>query len=132
MKRAAPKVNTQVMGALRVVEWVGLLLISLATVVAIGQETLAMIRRGTVLLEDILLLFIYLEILTMVGLYVSSGKLPVRYPIYIAIVAIARYIIIGMKNMDGLTMVYLALAILVLAGAVMVVRIGHVRFPYDE
>ncbi|MFZ5613835.1 MAG: phosphate-starvation-inducible PsiE family protein [Pseudomonadota bacterium] len=50
----------------------------------------------------LLLLFIYLEILTMVGLYFQSVKLPIRYPFCIAMVAIARYITIGMKEMDGL------------------------------
>lgn len=124
--------DRRVMYALLLAEWVGLLIISLATLVAIGQEVQLMIHRGRVLLEDILLLFIFLEILTMVGLYISSGKLPLRYPIYIAIVALARYIIIGMKEMDGWTMVALALAILVLAVSVLVVRIGHVRFPYEE
>jgi protein PsiE len=68
----------------------------------------------------------------MVGLYFTSGKLPVRYPIYIAMVAIARFIIIGMKDMDGWNMVALSVAILVLAMAVLVIRYGHTRMPYDE
>jgi len=114
------------------VEWAGLLLISIATIVAIGQETLLMVERGEVLLQDILLLFIYLEILTMVGLYFTSGKLPVRYPVYIAMVAIARFIIMGMKDMSGWEIVALALAILVLALAVLAIRYGHIRMPYGE
>ncbi len=132
MKRLTQRPDGVVMRSLYFVEWVGLLLISLATLVAIGQETLLMIQRGVVILPDILLLFIYLEILTMVGLYFTSGKLPVRYPIYIAMVAIARYIIIGMKDMDGWNMVALSAAILVLALAVLAIRYGHTRMPYDE
>ncbi|MEO6696672.1 MAG: phosphate-starvation-inducible PsiE family protein [Gammaproteobacteria bacterium] len=132
MKRTPQSHDSLVMRALYFVEWLGLLLISLATIVAIGQETLLMAERGQVLLQDILLLFIYLEILTMVGLYFTSGKLPVRYPIYIAMVAIARYIIIGMKDMNGWHMVALALAILILAFAVLAIRYGHTRMPYDE
>lgn len=132
MKRLTQRHDGVVMRSLYVVEWVGLLLISIATIVAIGQETLLMVERGEVILPDILLLFIYLEILTMVGLYFTSGKLPVRYPIYIAMVAIARYIIIGMKDMDGWHMVALSLAILVLALAVLAIRYGHTRMPYDE
>jgi protein PsiE len=120
------------MRALYAVEWAGLLLISIATIIAIGQETLLMVERGEVLLHDILLLFIYLEILTMVGLYFTSGKLPVRYPIYIAMVAIARFIIMGMKDMSGWDIVALALAILVLALAVLAIRYGHTRMPYSE
>ena len=132
MKRMTQRPDGVVMRSLYFVEWAGLLLISLATLVAIGQETLLMIERGAVILPDILLLFIYLEILTMVGLYFTSGKLPVRYPIYIAMVAIARFIIIGMKDMDGWNMVALSVAILVLAMAVLVIRYGHTRMPYDE
>ncbi|MBI3345355.1 MAG: phosphate-starvation-inducible PsiE family protein [Gammaproteobacteria bacterium] len=132
MKRTPQSHDSLVMRALYFVEWLGLLLISLATIVAIGQETLLMAGRGQVLLQDILLLFIYLEILTMVGLYFTSGKLPVRYPIYIAMVAIARFIIMGMKDMTGWEIVALAAAILVLALAVLAIRYGHTRMPYNE
>ncbi len=126
------KTNQTVLRALDFVEWVGLLVISIATVVAIGQEISQMIVQRQVLLQDILLLFIYLEILTMVGLYFKSGKLPLRYPIYIAMVAIARYIIIGMKQLDGWTIIAFAGAILILALAVVAIRYGHVRLPYSD
>ncbi len=132
MKRLSQSPDSPVMRVLHTVEWAGLLLISVATVVAIGQETVLMVERGEVLLHDILLLFIYLEILTMVGLYFTSGKLPVRYPVYIAMVAIARFIIMGMKDMNGWEIVALALAILVLALAVLAIRYGHTRMPYSE
>ena len=132
MPTMSKKPNRHVLRALDFVEWAGLLVISIATVVAIGQEVSQMFVQRQVLLQDILLLFIFLEILTMVGLYFKSGKLPLRYPIYIAMVAIARYIIIGMKQMDGLTMLALAGSILVLALAVMAIRFGHVRFPYGD
>lgn len=125
-------VSRGVMRSLHVIEWLGLLLITIATMVAVGQEVMLMVHRQEVLLQDILLLFIYLEIFTMVGLYFSSGKLPVRYPIYIAMVAIARYIIIGLKDLDGWSMVALSLAILVLAFAVLAIRYGHTRMPYAE
>lgn len=131
MARPAAR-SHRIMRSLTLLENIGLVIITLATVVAIGQEVAVMWAQGKVLLPDILLLFIYLEILTMVGLYFKSGKLPLRYPIYIAMVAIARYIIIGMKDMDGLTMLALSGAILVLALAVMAIRYGHVRFPYTD
>jgi protein PsiE len=78
------------------------------------------------------MLFIFLEVFTMVGLYFSSGKLPLRYPIFIAIVAIARDITISMKEMDGLRIVALSVAILVLAIAVLAIRYGHLRLPYSN
>jgi len=132
MPTVSKKPNPHVLRTLDIVEWVGLLVISIATVVAIGQETWEMVLARKVLLQDILLLFIYLEILTMVGLYFKSGKLPLRYPIYIAMVAIARYIIIGMKQLDGWTILAFAGAILVLALAVVAIRYGHVRLPYTD
>lgn len=126
------KPNPTVLQALSFIEWIGLLVITITTIVAIGQEIQQMLAVKKVLLEDILLLFIFLEILTMVGLYFKSGKLPLRYPIYIAMVAIARYIIIGMKQIDGWTILALAGAILVLALAVVAIRYGHVRLPYRD
>jgi protein PsiE len=113
-------------------EWLGLLIITLATLVAVGQEIHVMYLNRQVLLQDILMLFIFLEILTMVGLYLTSGKLPIRYPIYIAIVAIARYITIGMKQMDGWTIISLSAAILILMLALLIFRYGQVRFPGGE
>ncbi len=114
------------------VERVGLVLITLATIIAIGQELHVIYQQGRVELHDILLLFIYLEILTMVGLYFTSGKLPVRYPIYISIVAITRFIILGMKEMSALDIIYLAGAILLLTVASVVLRYGSFKLPYKE
>jgi protein PsiE len=127
-----PKFQQQVVVFLHYIEWVGLAIILLATIVAIGQEVYVMIVQQEVLLKDILQLFIFLEIITMIGLYFSSGKLPIRYPIYIAMVAIARYISIGMKEMDGWMIIALSCSILILALAVLVIRYGHVTMPYSE
>lgn len=124
--------KNKVASILEVLEWIGLLIITVATLVAIGQEVQLMFLQGKVLLQDILLLFIFLEILTMVGLYFSSGKLPLRYPIYIAMVAIARYITIGMKEIDSWALVALSLSVLVLALAVLIIRYGHHHLPYSE
>ena len=114
------------------VERAGLVLITLATIIAIGQELWVIVQNARVELHDILLLFIYLEILTMVALYFTSGKLPVRYPIYISIVAITRFIILGMKDMNALEIIYLAGAILLLTIASIVLRYGHSKLPYNQ
>ena len=115
------------------VEWLGLVMIAGATLVAVSQEMVLMVNRREVMLHDSLLFFIYIEILTMVGLYFQSGKLPIRYPIYIAMVAIARHITINsMAEMSGWTLIGLSTAILILALAVLVIRYGHVHLPYDE
>lgn len=117
---------------LSVVEHVGLAVITLATVIAGMGEVRVMIDAGVVTLADLLLLFLYLEILAMVGLYYKSGKLPVRFPIYIAIVALARYLVLDMKNLEEWRLLGVAAAILLLALAVLAIRYGHSRYPYNE
>jgi protein PsiE len=114
----------------RLVEDAGLSIILLATVVAGGIEIRHMWVQQTVLLTDLLLMFIYVETITMVKVYWESGKLPVRMPLYIAIVAIARYLIIDVKDMEATRIIAIAASILVIAIAVLVVRYGHVKFPY--
>ncbi len=109
-----------------------LIAITLATIAAVGEEFILIYNIGKVSLSDILLLFIYLEILAMVHQYVSHGKLPVRYPIYIAVIAIARYIILGMKDMDNLQLLSLSAAILILTSATLVIRVGHHYWPYKK
>jgi protein PsiE len=115
---------------LSLVENLGLLVIGIATVFAMGSEILTMIRAMQVMLTDLLLLFLYLEVLAMVGLYYHSGKLPVRFPLYIGMVALARYLILDMKSMDDWRMLAVTGSILLLTLAVFLIRYGHVKYPY--
>lgn len=114
------------------VEDIGLLIIAVSTVIAVGIEISSMFAAGTVTLADLLLLFIYLEVLAMVAMYLDSGKLPVRMPLYIAIVALARYMILDMKSLDTWRMLGVAGAVLLIALAILVLRYGHTRFPYGR
>jgi len=114
------------------VQDLGLLIIAMATIIAVGIEVSSMIAAKTVTLADLLLLFIYLEVLAMVAIYLESGKLPVRMPLYIAIVALARYMILDMKSLDTWRMLGVAGATLLIALSVLLIRFGHARFPYDE
>lgn len=111
---------------------IGLLIISVFTVIAVGFEISSMVGTKAITLADLLLLFIYLEVLAMVSIYLESGKLPVRMPLYIAIVALARYLILDMKNLDTWRMFGIAGAALFFALAILVIRYGHNRFPYHE
>ena len=113
-------------------EGVGLVVIALATIFTGYQETMLMLHNGRVTLADLLLMFLYLEILTMVGLYFESGKLPVRFPLYIALVALARYITVDVKEMDNIRLLGVSAAIVLIALGVLVIRYGHVRYPYVE
>ena len=118
--------------ALEIVENIGLMVIAIATVVAGYHEVMLMFTNQTVTLADLLLMFLFLEVLTMVGLYFNSGKLPVRFPLYIAMVALARYVILDVKELDVWHLLGVAGAILMIAGAVLLIRYGHVRYPYHE
>jgi protein PsiE len=114
------------------VQDIGLLIIAVSTVVAVGIEIGVMIDNMTVTLADLLLLFIYLEVLAMVAIYLDSGKLPVRMPLYISIVALARYLILDMKEMETWRVIGVAAAALLLAVTVLIIRYGHIRYPYEH
>lgn len=117
---------------LTLVEYTGLLVIGFATTFAMAEEVVGMARAARVTLADLLLMFLYLEVLAMIGQYFKSGQLPVRFPLYIAMVAMARYIILDIKDMTELRMLAVSAAILLLTAAVLIVRYGHTRFPYRE
>lgn len=117
---------------LSLVEHIGLLVIAIATVIAMATEIMVMLRAMQVTLADLLLLFLYLEVLAMVGAYYRSGKLPVRFPLYIGMVALARYLVLDIKGMEDWRMLAVTGSILLLTLAVLLVRFGHVRYPYPE
>lgn len=129
MKNAIQDFNQKL---LSLVEHIGLLVIAIATVIAMTSEVMAMALARQVTLADLLLLFLYLEVLAMVGAYYRSGKLPVRFPLYIGMVALARYLVLDIKGMDDWRMLAVTGSILLLTLAVLVVRIGHVRYPYPS
>ena len=117
---------------IHLLEIVGLLIIGIATVYAAGTDILQMIERREVTLGDLLMLFLYLEVLAMTALYLESGKLPIRLPLYIAIVALARFLILDMKELDATAMLMIAATILVLALAVLALRYGSLKYPYKD
>ena len=117
---------------LNLVEYLGLLAIAFATTFALYEEVMVMIGAGRVTLADLLLMFLYLEVLAMIGQYFNSGQLPVRFPLYIAMVAMARYVILDLKELTEWRMLAVSSAILLLTVAVLVIRYGHTRFPYHD
>ena len=125
-------VRRQGIRVVRLAEDVGLTLILLSTLVAGSIEVHHMWVQKNVMLEDLLLMFIYVETMTMVKVYWESGKLPVRMPLYIAIVAVARYLIIDIKDMESWRALAIGSAILLLAVSVTIVRWGHVKLQYPK
>jgi protein PsiE len=77
------------------------------------------------------MLFIYLEVLAMVGIYLKSGKLPIRLPIYIAIVAMARYLILEIHAMEWYKILVVSSAIVLLSITALILRFGSTRFPME-
>ena len=97
----------------------------ICTVIAIGLEIQAMFVNLRVTLADILLLFIYIEIIGMIKEYWVSKVIRMSYPLFIAMTALARYIIMGRQSVDPIAYVYESIAILVLAIAIVVLRVRH-------
>lgn len=114
---------------LKLIEYGGLIIITIATLIAGTQEILTMVAAGRVTLADLLMLFIYLEVIAMVAVYLDSGKLPVRMPLYIAIVALARYLALDIKHIDSWEIFAVSGAILILAASALVIRYGRQCFP---
>ena len=129
---AFDRIRRLLSGGLDVVEYLGLVVIGLATTVAMYHEVMTMFAAQKVQLADLLLMFLYLEVLAMIGQYFKSGQLPVRFPMYIAMVALARYLILDIKEITEWRMLAVAAAIFLLTLGVLAIRYGHVRFPYRE
>lgn len=107
----------------------GLFIIGAAIVWATAIELVTIVAHGGPSIKEILLLFIYLELGAMVGIYFKTKRLPVRFLIYIAITALTRVLAVDAKTMDDQHMLILTGAILLLALAVLVLRVGSDRFP---
>tara|TARA_B100000886_G_scaffold235695_1_gene164970 strand:+ start:36 stop:473 length:438 start_codon:yes stop_codon:yes gene_type:complete len=97
-------------------------IIALLTVIAVMQEINSIYVNAKVQLADLLLLFIYTEVLGMIGIFYVSNKIPITLPLFIAMTAIARLIILQGKGMDPIILIYEAGAILIIAFACLVIR----------
>ena len=115
---------------IRMLERVGLIVILIATLVAVASEVMHMLGKQKVDIPDLLLLFMYLEMVALVGMYWRKGKMSVRMPIYIAMVGVARHMMTDTSLGTPIALLAGAGAILVLAIAVLVIRFGHTRYPY--
>ena len=91
--------------------------IGTATLIAAAQHIWVMIGIRSVQLADLFLLFIFAEVIGMVGAFYNTHRIPVTLPIIIAMTALCRLIVLHSKEMEPLTLVAEAFAILILAGA---------------
>jgi protein PsiE len=102
-----------------------LVVILISTVVAFATVILGLFEAGTVELADILLLFILLEIFGMIKEYYFQNRIAFSYPIFIAITALARLIILQRKDFDPVLLLYESGAILILAAAIVILRLRY-------
>jgi protein PsiE len=111
--------------------------ILVATSIAFILEIAHMVEIRDVNLPDLLLLFIYLEVIGMVTSYWRTQTIRLTYPLFIAITALSRLIILQKKDIDPSTLVYEAGAILLLAVAIVILKFRRskllgIRFDKDE
>ena len=102
-----------------------MVIILISTVIAVGIEMKNMFLNQSVTLADLLLMFLYLEVLAMVRVFWNQQSISITLPLLIAITALARFIILQGKEMDPTALVYESVAILLIAGAIVVLRLRH-------
>jgi protein PsiE len=107
---------------IKVIEKILLVIIAVATIFATGQEIFALIENRSVQLADLLLLFIYTEVLGMVGVFYKSNKIPITLPLFIAITALSRMIILQGKGSEPQNLIYESAAVLLLALSCLIIR----------
>jgi protein PsiE len=117
---------------LGIVEQVVLIVIAGATIFAVFQAIFHIWEARAISVGDLLLLFLYLEVMSMLNHYLGSGNLPVRYPLYIGIIALARYLVLDVAELDAWRIMALSGSIFLIAMAILIVRFGHVKFPYTD
>ena len=102
-----------------------LTIILISTVIAVGIEIRTMFSNMSVTLADLLLMFLYLEVLAMVRVFWDQQSISITLPLLIAITALARFIILQGKEMDPSWLVYEAVAIVLIAAAIVILRLRH-------
>ena len=101
----------------------GIILVS--TIIAVVLEIKLMFINTSVTLADLLLMFLYLEVLAMVRVFWDQQSISITLPLLIAITALSRFIILQGKEMDPTALVYEAIAIVLIAGAIVILRLRH-------
>ena len=102
-----------------------LTIILISTVIAVFVEILKMYELRSVTLADLLLMFLYLEVMAMVRVFWEEQSIRITLPLLIAITALSRFIILQGKEMDPSALVYESLAMLLIAIAIVVMRLRH-------
>ena len=102
-----------------------LIIILISTIIAVFVEIINMYETKSVSLADLLLMFLYLEVMAMVRVFWEEQSIRITLPLLIAITALSRFIIMQGKEMDPSALVYQSTAILLIAIAIVVMRLRH-------
>tara|TARA_B100001029_G_C15013245_1_gene425600 strand:- start:63 stop:449 length:387 start_codon:yes stop_codon:yes gene_type:complete len=113
---------------IRNIQLVAVVFVLFATIIAFFLEVKEMYLNQTISLADLLLMFIYIEVIGLVRSYWETRSVRITYPMVIAITALARYIILQDKNDDPATLVYISSAILIVAAATVVIRFRNSKY----
>ena len=113
---------------IRNIQLTAVIFVLFATVIAFVLEVREMYNDKSINLADLLLMFIYIEVIGLVRSYWETQSVRIIYPLVIAITALARYIILQDKKDDPITLVYISLAILIVSIATVVIRFRNSKF----
>ena len=113
---------------IRLIQVGSVLIILAGAVIGFISEINFMIAKMKVELADLLLLFIYVEVMGMIRVYLLNEEIRITYPLIIAITAISRLIILQKKDLDPSILIYESVAILIIAIAIIVLRLRYLTF----
>ena len=113
---------------IRNIQLVAVLIVLFATVIAFFLEIREMYENRDINLADLLLMFIYIEVIGLVRSYWETRSVRISYPMIIAITALARFIILQDKDQDPTNLIYISLAILIVALATVIIRFRNSKY----
>ena len=113
---------------IRLIQVTSVLIILTGAVIGFISEINLMIEKMKFELADLLLLFIYVEVMGMIRVYLLNEEIRITYPLIIAITAISRLIILQKKDLDPSILIYESVAILIIAVAIIVLRLRYLTF----
>ena len=112
---------------IRYIQYCAMTVIFVGSLVGFSMEIYKMVIQMSVSLADLLLLFIYVEVMGMIRIYLLEDEIRITYPIIIAITAISRLIILQKKDIEPSTLIYESVAILILGIAIIVLRLRYLK-----
>ena len=114
--------------SIRNIQLVAVVIVLISTIIAFFLEMREMYENKDITLADLLLMFIYIEVIGLVRSYWETRSVRITYPLVIAITALARFIILQDKDSDPSNLIYISLAILIVAIATVIIRFRNSRY----